>query len=101
MTEKTLEARILEDLKQAMRDRNTDARDALRMLKADLLKEQVRVDDPNDKQSAVDEMGVVLRAVKTRRDSAEEYEKAGRPELAGEGARRDRRARGVSPEGDE
>ena len=82
MTEKSLEARIMEDLKQAMRDKNTVARDALRMLKADLMKEQIRVDDPNDAQKSVDEMGVVLRAVKTRRDSAEEYDKAGRPELA-------------------
>ena len=38
--------------------------------------------DPNDPQTSVDEMAVLLRAVKTRRESAAEYEKGGRAELA-------------------
>ena len=77
-----LAQRIDEDLKQAMRAKNAVARDTLRMLKAELLREQVKVDDANDKQTSVDEMAVLLRAVKTRRESASEYEKGGRPELA-------------------
>ena len=81
-TKSELELRIAEDLKQAMRDKNTVARDTLRMLKAELLREQVKVDDPNDPQTSVDEMAVLLRAVKTRRESAADYEKGGRPELA-------------------
>lgn len=77
-----LELRIQEDLKQAMRDKNDVARDTLRMLKAELLREQVKVDDANDAQTSVDEMAVLLRAVKTRRESATEYERGGRAELA-------------------
>ena len=77
-----LELRIQEDLKQAMRDKNDVARDTLRMLKAELLREQVKVDDPNDAQTSVDEMAILLRAVKTRRESATEYERGGRAELA-------------------
>ena len=77
-----LEARLAEDLKQAMRDKNVVARETLRMLKAELLREQVKVDDPNDPQTEVDELGVVMRAVKTRRDSVADYEKGGRAELA-------------------
>jgi hypothetical protein len=65
-----------------MRDKNTVARDTLRMLKAEILREQVKVDDPDDPQTEVDEMGIVMRAVKTRRDAAADYEKGGRPELA-------------------
>ena len=81
-TQSALELRINEDLKQAMRDKNTVARDTLRMLKAELQREQVKVDDENDAQTSVDEMAVLLRAVKTRRESATEYEKGGRAELA-------------------
>jgi uncharacterized protein YqeY len=77
-----LEARLAEDLKQAMRDKNVVARETLRMLKAELLREQVKVDDPNDPQTEIDEMAIILRAVKTRRDSAADYQKGGRNELA-------------------
>ena len=77
-----LEARLAEDLKQAMRDKNVVARETLRMLKAELLREQVKVDDPNDPQTEIDEMAIILRAVKTRRDSAADYQKGGRAELA-------------------
>lgn len=77
-----LEARLAEDLKQAMRDKNVVARETLRMLKAELLREQVKVDDPNDPQTEVDELAVIMRAVKTRRDSAADYQKGGRAELA-------------------
>lgn len=77
-----LEARLAEDLKQAMRDKNVVARETLRMLKAELLREQVKVDDPDDPQTEVDELAVIMRAVKTRRDSAADYQKGGRAELA-------------------
>jgi uncharacterized protein YqeY len=40
------------------------------------------VDDPNDPQTEIDEMAIILRAVKTRRDSAADYQKGGRAELA-------------------
>ncbi len=81
-TKSALELQLAEDLKQAMRDKNELARDTLRMLKSELLREQVNVDDASHKQTEVDEMGVVLRAVKTRRESAAEYQKGGRADLA-------------------
>jgi uncharacterized protein YqeY len=63
--------RISEDMKQAMRAGDTLARDTLRMLKSELTK-----------PDAPDELTVLTRAVKSRAESAAEYEKGGRPELA-------------------
>jgi uncharacterized protein YqeY len=63
--------RISEDMKQAMRSGDTLARDTLRMLKAELTK-----------PDAPDGLTVLTRAVKSRAESAAEYEKGGRPELA-------------------
>lgn len=63
--------RISEDMKAAMRAGDTLARDTLRMLKAELTK-----------PDADDGLTVLGRAVKSRNESAAEYEKGGRPELA-------------------
>lgn len=63
--------RVSEDMKQAMRAGDTLARDTLRMLKSEL----TRPDAP-------DAMTVLAKAVKSRAESAEEYERGGRPELA-------------------
>ncbi len=60
-----------EDMKQAMRAGDTLARDTLRMLKSELTK-----------PDAPDGLTVLARAVKSRAESAAEYEKGGRPELA-------------------
>lgn len=58
------------DLKKAMLQRDEVTRDTLRMLKSEL----VTLEDP-------DEMAVLTRAVKSRRDSAESYRDAGRQDL--------------------
>jgi uncharacterized protein YqeY len=63
--------RISEDMKAAMRAGDTLARDTLRLLKAELTK-----------PGADDGLTVLSRAVKSRSESAAEYEKGGRPELA-------------------
>jgi uncharacterized protein YqeY len=63
--------RISEDMKQAMRAGDTLARDTLRMLKAELTK-----------PDAPDALTVLARAVKSRTESAAEYDEGGRPELA-------------------
>ncbi len=63
--------RISEDMKQAMRAGDTLARDTLRMLKSEL----TRPDAP-------DAMSVLAKAVKSRAESADEYDRGGRPELA-------------------
>lgn len=76
----SLQARIETDMKQAMRDRNELARDTLRMLISDLKRKQVELlkDDLTDEE----ELAVLQRAVKTRQESVDQFEKAGRVELA-------------------
>ncbi len=59
------------DLKKAMLAGDRIARDTLRMLKSELL----TLDTP-------DEMGVLTRAVKSRRDSVQSYREGGREDLA-------------------
>jgi len=59
------------DLKKAMLARDTVTRDTLRMLKSELLK----LDDPDD-------LEVLTRAVKSRRDSIKSYTEGGRQDLA-------------------
>ena len=63
--------RIDADLKKAMLARDAVTRDTLRMLKSEL----VTVEDP-------DELAVLTRAVKSRRDSIESYLAGGRQDLA-------------------
>ena len=59
------------DLKKAMLARDTVTRDTLRMIKSELLK----LDDPDD-------LEVLTRAVKSRRDSIKSYTEGGRQDLA-------------------
>jgi uncharacterized protein YqeY len=59
------------DLKKAMLERDEVTRDTLRMVKSELL----TLDDP-------DELVVLSRAVKTRRDSIKSYVEGGRQDLA-------------------
>ena len=59
------------DLKKAMLARDDVTRDTLRMIKSELL----TLDDP-------DELAVLSRAVKSRRDSIESYIEGGRQDLA-------------------
>jgi uncharacterized protein YqeY len=76
----SLQARIETDLKQAMRDRNELARDTLRMVISDLKKKQLEL--LKDDLTPDEELAVLQRAVKTRQESVEQFEKAGRQELA-------------------
>jgi uncharacterized protein YqeY len=63
--------RIDADLKKAMLERDDVTRDTLRMIKSELL----TLDNP-------DELAVLTRAVKSRRDSIESYLEGGRQDLA-------------------
>lgn len=63
--------RLDADLKQAMRDKDTVARDTIRMVKTDISREE----NP-------DLMAILARAVKSRRDSITAYEEGGRQDLA-------------------
>ncbi|MEL7367528.1 MAG: GatB/YqeY domain-containing protein [Myxococcota bacterium] len=74
-----LEPKLTEEIKTAMKSKDTLARDTLRMVKSALGQAEI------SKGSALDdaeEVAVLLKAVKTRTESAEQYDQAGRAELA-------------------
>jgi uncharacterized protein YqeY len=77
-----LQTQIDLDLKQAMKDRDEVAKRALRSLKTAITEAQKE----NQNQALDDEaiLAVIAKGAKQRRDSIAEYEKANRPELAGE-----------------
>ncbi len=75
----SLQGRIQEDVKTAMRAGDTATRDTLRMVLAAL--KNRRIELGRDLEEA-DELQVLQKSVKTRKDSAEQYASAGRPELA-------------------
>lgn len=82
----SLETKLSDDMKTAMREGNSMARDTLRMVIADLKNKAVelRAQRGEGEVLLTDEevQAVLTRAVKTRKDSVSEYEKAGREELA-------------------
>jgi uncharacterized protein YqeY len=76
----SLQTKIEADLKTAMRDRNEVARDTLRLLLSDLKKKGV--DLQKDSLTPEEELSVVQKAQKTRQESIETFDKAGRADLA-------------------
>ena len=75
----SLKEQIISDLTAAMKAKDADRLSTLRMVKANLMNRQI------DKGSELtdDEVAKALQSlVKQRRDSIEQYEKAGRTELA-------------------
>jgi len=75
----SIREQIMEDMKAAMRAKDELSRDTLRMVRSDLGKEEL--DLGRDLEEA-DVLRVLARGVKTRTDSATQYEAGGRPELA-------------------
>lgn len=67
----TIRDQIDADLKKAMLERDEVTRDTLRMIKSELVTHQ-----------DADELAVLTRAVKSRRDSIESYVEGGRQDLA-------------------
>lgn len=75
----SLEAQIKNDLTDAMKAKDADRLSTLRMVKANLMNR--RIDKGSDLTD--EEVSKALQSlVKQRRDSIEQYEKAGRTELA-------------------
>jgi uncharacterized protein YqeY len=75
----SLETRIIDDLKEAMRAKDAAKLSALRMVKANLMNRKIE----KGSELTDEEIGKALSSlVKQRRDSIEQYEKAGRAELA-------------------
>lgn len=76
----SLNDRLGQELKAAMLARDADRLGALRLLKAAL--GYVAIEKKVDSLSDADVVAVVQKEVKKRRDSIEQFEKAGRTELA-------------------
>lgn len=76
----TLAERITQDLTAAMKAQDAARTSTLRMAKAALMNKQIDKHGPLDDAEAV---RVLQGLVKQREDSAEQYAKGGRPELAG------------------
>ena len=75
----TLRARVETDMKQAMRDGNAVARDTLRMLLSELKNREIELGrDPTDEEV----VEVIRKGIKIRREAHEQFEKAGRTDLA-------------------
>jgi len=75
----SLEQQITDDLRAAMKAGEALRRDTLRMLIAALKNERIERGEDLDEATV---MSVVRRGVKSRKDSAEQYRNAERPELA-------------------
>lgn len=74
----SMRAKIEADLKQAMLAKNEVEKDALRMMKADLLNQEVALGrELTDKES----LAVLTKSVKSRKDSIEQYKTSGRADL--------------------
>lgn len=76
----TLLAKLNEDMKQAMRSKEKERLSVIRMLKAALQNEAIH--QGKKELSPEDEVNVLAKELKQRRDSAAEYEKAGRSDLS-------------------
>jgi uncharacterized protein YqeY len=76
----TLSERIAEDMKAAMRSGDKLRLETLRTLRAHLIELSKRGDGKTI--TAEDELGVLMAAVKKRKEAIELYRQGGRPELA-------------------
>jgi len=76
----TLQERISQEIKAAMLAKAADRLSTLRLLKSAMGYSQI--EKKTESLSDADVVGIVQKEVKKRRDSAEQFEKGGRAELA-------------------
>jgi len=76
----TLQERLGQEIKSAMLARDAERLGALRMLKSTI--GYILIEKKTESLSDADFVSVVQKEVKKRRDSIEQFEKGGRPELA-------------------
>jgi len=76
----SLQARLSSELKSAMLSKDSDRLSTLRLLKSAI--GYTQLERKTDTLSDADFVAVVQKELKKRRDSIEQYEKGGRPELA-------------------
>ena len=74
----SLQEQLITDLKSAMRAADVPRREAIRMLRAAILNEEIEIRRPLDDAEA---LRVIDRLVKRHRDSIEQFEKGGRSDL--------------------
>src|SRR6059036_2372070 len=74
------QARLSQDLKDAMLAKEADRLSTLRLLKSAV--GYAQLERKTDELSEADFVAVVQKEVKKRRDAIEQYQKGGRPELA-------------------
>lgn len=79
----TLKDRLNEDLKRAMKARDARRVATLRLVMAAIKDREIRPDAPAGGLSDDDIVAVLVKMVKQREESAQIYDSAGRPELAG------------------
>ena len=75
----TLKARITEDMKAAMRARETARLSTIRLLLAAMKQKEV---DERVELTDADILGIIDKMIKQRRESITQFEAGGRPELA-------------------
>ncbi|GAA4049605.1 GatB/YqeY domain-containing protein [Flavobacterium chungnamense] len=77
----SLQSKIMDVMKDAMRSKDTVALEALRAIKSELLLAQTATGS-KEEISEVDEIKILQKLVKMRKDSAEIYKTQNRPDLA-------------------
>lgn len=77
----SLQAKLMDVMKDAMRSKDTVALEALRAIKSELLLAQTATGS-KEEISEVDEIKILQRLVKMRKDSAEIFTTQNRPDLA-------------------
>lgn len=77
-----LSQQITEDMKTAMREKNTIALNTIRMLKSSIKNAAIEKGGADAELTDPEIIAVIRKEVKKRQDSIEQYEAAGRQELA-------------------
>lgn len=77
-----LTQQIADDIKTAMRDRNKVALNVLRAMKTAITNAAIDKAGPGSELSDTEVTGIIRKQIKQRRDSIEQFETAGRGELA-------------------
>ncbi|MFA5985819.1 MAG: GatB/YqeY domain-containing protein [Parcubacteria group bacterium] len=77
-----LRKQILEDLKTAMKNGETDIRDTLRVIDSMIKNEEIAQKKREDGLDDANTIAIVKRAIKQRKDSAQQFRQGGREDLA-------------------
>ncbi len=78
----TIREQILNDIKEAMKAKEVERRDVLRSLDSMIKNEEIAQGKRDDGLNDEDVVSLVKRAIKQRKDSAEQFKKGNRDDLA-------------------